>query len=250
MKLRTALGLFALKCQWVIELCLPLFMDRESCVEFNRRHFSFHADEWKNAINEGFFDSEQKLMDNCGFKPGRALCLGSGGGRESFVLARRGFRVLGVDQVAELVRFAQDTARKNNLEAEFVQGELSTLDLDGQLFDYIFMLNINYSYIPSRRARLELLRKCRRMLLPGGRMVVSFAVIATSPRRMRWSWFLRLVSRLSGNPDWEPGNTIYGSCHFIHYFHSPEGAEAEAREAGFRQVKTEFMEQHYMILTP
>lgn len=70
----------------------------------------------------------------------RILDLACGTGRHSLELVRRGFSVVGVEIGAELVGIARKDAEAQNLEVEFVEGDLRELDFEGE-FDIVFNLN-------------------------------------------------------------------------------------------------------------
>jgi SAM-dependent methyltransferase len=58
---------------------------------------------------------------------GPALDLGCGGGLWSIELARRGWKVTGVDLVPKALRIARERAQKAGVDVRFVQGDLAAL---------------------------------------------------------------------------------------------------------------------------
>jgi SAM-dependent methyltransferase len=62
--------------------------------------------------------------------PGRALDLGCGTGTDSIYLAQHGWRVTGVDMVPEALAIARRNAAANGIDAEFVHGDVTRLDVD------------------------------------------------------------------------------------------------------------------------
>jgi SAM-dependent methyltransferase len=87
---------------------------------------------WENPRSQGrsgeqiaaMFDREQS-----GRQPpyGPALDLGSGTGRFSIDLARRGWQVTGVDVVPKAVSIARERAREAGVEARFVEADVANL---------------------------------------------------------------------------------------------------------------------------
>ena len=69
-------------------------------------------------------------------KDGTALCLGCGGGREAFALARKEFKVTAVDQVPGFIEWGKQLNLKLGLNVHFVPGNLMTFKPQG-LFDVI-----------------------------------------------------------------------------------------------------------------
>lgn len=237
MRLRARLALSVFDWTRFLETLLPALLPPACLVELNRGHFSGNADFWSGQAQAGLFEEEALVLERSGVKAGRALCLASGGGREAFALERRGFEVLGVELVPELVRFAREHAAAHGLKARFVEGSLTELAVDGGRFDLISMANVAYSYIPTRRARVALLRRCRELLSPEGRVILSVVVRPAEASELRWAGRLRLLGRLAGNPLVEPGDRLVGNGNFIHFFPELGVVSQEAREAGFARVE-------------
>jgi SAM-dependent methyltransferase len=89
--------------------------------------------------------------------PGWALDLAMGFGRNSLFLARRGYRVLGIDRCAEGVRATREIAAAERLPFEGIVADLEQYPLPRERFDVV--LNIRYlqrSLVPSIRAALRL----------------------------------------------------------------------------------------------
>lgn len=67
-----------------------------------------------------------------------ALDLGCGTGTTAFILARHGFTTKGIDISETALEIGRDLARQQNLEIQFVAGDVLDLNLLGQKFDFIY----------------------------------------------------------------------------------------------------------------
>ena len=80
---------------------------------------------------------------------GKILVLGTGIGRESIGLAKRGLQVVGLDISRSALRMGAQTARSSGVPVMFVQADFLALPTHPARFDYILLPSIMYSSIPS-----------------------------------------------------------------------------------------------------
>jgi ubiquinone/menaquinone biosynthesis C-methylase UbiE len=82
-----------------------------------------------------------------------ALDLACGTGNEALVLARRGARVTGFDAAPRLLSVAEERAREEGLEAEWVQGDLTELPFPDHSFEIVTsVMGLIFSPDPARSA--------------------------------------------------------------------------------------------------
>ena len=101
---------------------------------------------------------------------GAACDLGCGPGHVGRYLHDRGVRVVGIDLSSKMV----EVARRLNLGIEFRQGDMMALDIADEAWAGIAAF---YSLIHIPRANLlETLRELRRVLQPGGLLLLAFHI--------------------------------------------------------------------------
>ena len=106
-------------------------------------------------------------------QPASLLDLGCGTGSHALVLAKRGYRVTGIDSSAGMLRVARAKARGRPNPA-FVRADMRRFDL-GRTFDAAVCMDGAFTHLLTERDLLEHLRTVRRHLRPDGVYVFEFA---------------------------------------------------------------------------
>jgi 2-polyprenyl-3-methyl-5-hydroxy-6-metoxy-1,4-benzoquinol methylase len=79
-----------------------------------------------------------KIIDSSKVKPGKALDLGCGTGTKSIYLAKRGFKVTGIDLSKTAIKYAKKNAQKARVKANFIVGDVIDLSfLGNQKFSFV-----------------------------------------------------------------------------------------------------------------
>lgn len=190
------------------------------------------------AANTLFEFDEKVLLDRFQ-RPGVLVDLGCGTGRILTTFARRGFRCLGVDLSPEFLGIVGRKAAAAGLSIDRVRANLIELDcLADAAADYAVCLFSTLGMIRGRENRLTVLRHARRILRPGGRLVIHV--------HNRWRNLFEPQGRtwLLKNLTWE---RLRGTCEagdkffpyrgiramFLHVYTRGEFV-GELRESGFR----------------
>ena len=98
------------------------------------------------------------------------LCCGEG--RHAIPLAKRGFRVTGLDYQREFLKTAHSAARAAGVRVEFVRADARRPRFERR-FDAIFNLFTSFGYFATEAEDLALLRSARRALKPGGALYLD-----------------------------------------------------------------------------
>jgi SAM-dependent methyltransferase len=238
MSVRLAFGRFLIRLGRLVELMAVSFMRPGDLIEFNRRKdlssetlSRFSNPEW---IHSGLREEEELLLQQIPSKGGNLLLFGPQGGRMSLALHKRDYRVTGTDPVAEKA----DLTLKNMVEAE---APLQVLDYDSQFheaysdqFDLAWMSEIYYSSIPTRKKRIQLLKKISLLLKPGGILLGHFMFDADHRSPGRILWIRKVFALITlGNFRMEPGDMIQEGQRFVHVYRHMNEISREFESGGF-----------------
>jgi len=118
--------------------------------------------------SEGF-DIHGEADFVCSLGPRSVLDAGCGTGRVALELARRGLEVVGVDVDPSMLAIA----RNRGPGIEFVESDLSDLDLLGRSFDVVLMAG-NVLLFTRRGTERAVVAGCARQIGPGGALVTGY----------------------------------------------------------------------------
>jgi len=227
--------------QFVKSLALPV-MRPGDLVEFGRRTYAGarSVESWAEdrLVDAGLTENERALVDLLPARRGGLLVLGVGGGREAISFARMGFKVTGVDFVPELVRRAEDNARKRGVDLASVVGHIDQIGFPAEAFDVVTLFAGMYSTLPTRVRRIRMLNRIRRALRPGGHFVCQFHWDPGYRPDAKAETLRRVVSVLTlGYLGYEPGDMLWGYGEFVHAFRDESELRSEFAEAAFEVVK-------------
>jgi SAM-dependent methyltransferase len=102
----------------------------------------------------------------------RVLDLSCGNGRQTLELARRGYRVLGIDSQEGPLAAARAAAREERLNVHFLHTDIRQISYRGE-FDVVVNLQSAIGYLPNDRDHLRVLEGIRKGLKSGGRLLLD-----------------------------------------------------------------------------
>ena len=106
---------------------------------------------------------EDHILDLCG-----------GHGRHMIELCRRGYQHCTVlDYSRTLLRIGAKNAQSHHYPIQFIQGDARRTQLESESFNHVLLLGNSLGYISEVDADLHILEECRRLLKPGGWLLLD-----------------------------------------------------------------------------
>ncbi|MEO8049622.1 MAG: class I SAM-dependent methyltransferase [Acidobacteriota bacterium] len=136
---------------------------------------------WNRAIPPALTLTEVDFLEQTLAPPPGAYLLDipCGSGRHSIELARRGYRMTGIDLSADFLGVARLRAREEQLEVDLHQGDMRTPKLAADFFNGAFCFGNSFPYL-DRSGVVAFLAALGRAIRPGGRMVIDTGCAAES----------------------------------------------------------------------
>lgn len=236
MRLRISFARFLLQLGSFVQSLAVVVMKHDDLIEFSRQTYAnpINLESW---AEDGFVDSgltanELDLLSEVPTTTGNLLLLGVGGGREAIPLARKGFRVTGVDFVAALVARAKENASRRGVQIEGLVQEISRLDVPGNTYDVVWLSREMYSCVPTRMRREAMVRRIKNSLKPGGFFLCQFHFDPRSRLSKKGIFVRRLIAACSlGNLAYEEGDILWYNIEFVHTFSSEDEVRLELEES-------------------
>jgi SAM-dependent methyltransferase len=207
-------------------------LGRASLYRIDERFYDGNAPYHGDDHNlRGLMPWEADALDDAFGGCRRLLVLGAGGGREVLALARRGFDVEGYECNQALAEYAAGFLARHQCAATVRHLPRDAVPAAGEPFDGIILGWGAYMLIPGRAARIDLLRRLRPLVRPGGPILLSFWTRGADKVRFRISAAVANLFRVPfGRERVEMGDALQPN--YVHFFIAPEVA-GELREAGW-----------------
>jgi SAM-dependent methyltransferase len=237
MNLRIKLGRFFIRLGRFIESLAGVVMRPADLVELNRLRYAERpaVSSWgrESVADIGLTDAEKDLFAQLPIKNGRVLVLDLGGGRDAIALAKKGFEVVGVDFVKDLVAKAEKNAARHGVSIQGLVQEISQLEVPSASFDLALIFAAMYSSIPTLGRRLEMLQRIKAALKPEGYFLCQFLFDPDQKPNRRAELARQAFALLTWGNRWrQPGDVIWGR-EFMHTFLSEDELRSEFGAAGF-----------------
>jgi len=168
------------------------------------------ADWWRDIFNANYLRTDGDVVDDpeitesevdaflqlAGVSSDTAtldLCCGQG--RHVLELARRGFTDLcGVDRSHYLISRAKRLAADRGLDVTFREGDARKLRFPDDRFDFVYLAGNSFGYFESVDDDVAILREIRRILSPGGKLLIDFTngdYLRANFDARSWEWIDR-----------------------------------------------------------
>jgi len=134
------------------------------------------VDFWNRAMTPALTLSDVDFLEKTfGVQPGaRLLDVPCGNGRHSIELARRGYRVTGIDLSDEFL-----SAARTALDADWRKGDMRELELEPSMFDGAFCFGNSFGYL-DHSGVTAFLSALAGAMRPGAKLVIETGVTAES----------------------------------------------------------------------
>jgi SAM-dependent methyltransferase len=124
---------------------------------------------WAEIADQDQTKEQTRLIKNLIEVTGYILDLACGSGRHSISLSTDGYLMVGLDASRKLLRIAKE--RSNDLAV--ILGDMRFLPFKTGVFDATISVDTSFGYLPSEADDMLSLVEIRRVLVPGGKIVLD-----------------------------------------------------------------------------
>lgn len=112
-------------------------------------------------------DFIEELFGKYDYQPATILDLGCGTGNHALILAKRGYKVTGIDRAVNMLEIASGKAEAADTCVEFIEGDITNILLDKK-FDAVVSMFAVMSYQVTNAAIAAVCKQAKDALIPGG----------------------------------------------------------------------------------
>jgi SAM-dependent methyltransferase len=194
----------------------------------------FFEREWLDEIalsapDERTLKEVDFVVEKLELEPGaRILDVACGHGRHTVELARRGYRMTGVDLSPRSIELAREAAERDGLEVAFVQRDMREIDFEVE-FDAAINLFTAFGYFDEEDENQRVLDAVERALLPGGSFLIDTINLLGLTRRYQ----ARMWEEHQGTPMLmlNEYDLLRGRNNSTWTFLKPDGSRTELRHS-------------------
>jgi D-alanine-D-alanine ligase len=144
---------------WWCKIFNPLYLKTDADVVGDPEITRNEIDIFCNLLN---LNTEDAILD---------LCCGQG--RHALELARRGYRVDGLDRSRYLIQKARAEAKTRGLPVRFREGDARKLPYGPDSFETVMMMGNSFGYFDSDHNDVRILEEIRKVLKPWGQILLD-----------------------------------------------------------------------------
>ena len=134
---------------------------------FKEEYANAYDDLYQDKDYEKECDYIEALLKQFNYKPETILDLGCGTGGHALILARRGYKITGVDRSESMLAIARNKAETEGVNIEFVHGDITKINLNKK-FDAVISMFAVMSYQTTNAAIASVCKLARECIVPGG----------------------------------------------------------------------------------
>lgn len=162
---------------------------------------------WKHLFNSLYIKTDGDVVNDDGItklevgkfiefldasKDMKVLDVCCGQGRHSFEFYKRGYtNMCGLDRSSYLIAKARQKAKLTDVPIKFKEGDARKLPFKENSFDIVMILGNSFGYFESMADDLAVLHQIRRVLKPGGKLLLDVAdgnFLKTNFKARSWEW--------------------------------------------------------------
>jgi hypothetical protein len=152
-------------------------LSKKTIASLDEHHYSSTEKYCSEAFNSSWlYDWEPEMIDRFFMDCKTLMVLGSGGGREMFMLLQRGFEVDGAECNRKLLDFSKQFLQKAGLKATVGYAEPDHCPGNGKIYDGIILGWGVYNHVIGKDRRINLLKEINTHLAVGSPFMINFWV--------------------------------------------------------------------------
>jgi len=114
-------------------------------------------------------ETQPEVIEFLKGKKGKILDLGCGNARN--MIAKKGIKYYGIDFSSEMLEFAKEKVKKEKINAELVQSDISKLPYEDDFFDFAIFIRVLHGIEKIRHRKI--LKELHRVLKSGGHALIG-----------------------------------------------------------------------------